>query len=234
MTPTLGSPLVGFRVWVVDGAGGLRSLTAGAEWPGPHPLEARCLMHAAPARDCRCGLYAVDSVRTAERCVGVRDFTASWGAWLRTACLVVGTVFCAAVAVALAWTIAGALQPAPTLEHILKVLLAIVVTPFGLVLLVVALWWLVQEWRTPPQTGGRVLGAVQLWGERGRPVMVGELMDGRGLQYRAPYGRVVALADGRLARKIAPRLGVPLVAARALELYAREFGDQLHSERGKP
>ena len=71
------------------------------------------------------------------------------------------------------------------------------------------------------------MGAVQLWGERGRPVIVGELRDGRGLQYRAAFGRVVALADSRLARRIAPGLGVPVVPAETLELYAREFGDQL-------
>src|SRR5207249_919039 len=116
MTASLEAPLIGFRVWVVSSDGRVRSLAGGAEWPGPHPLEARCHLHAAPAAGCRCGLYAVDSVRTAERYVGVRDWSASCASWIHTALLVLGTAFALLVASSLGWVVHGALQPAPVVD----------------------------------------------------------------------------------------------------------------------
>lgn len=68
-----------------------------------------------------------------------------------------------------------------------------------------------------------VIGAVQLWGAPGRPVVVGELRGRPGLQFRAPHARVLALAAH-------PRLGqlgelaVPVVPAEGLEVLAREIG----------
>jgi hypothetical protein len=76
--------------------------------------------------------------------------------------------------------------------------------------------------------GAVVFGAVQLWGGPGRPVVVGELAGRPGLQYRAPYARMVALADSGRAAKVGEQLGIPVVRAEGLELYAREFGEQLH------
>jgi hypothetical protein len=84
------------------------------------------------------------------------------------------------------------------------------------------------RWRPWLRTEEVVVGAVQLWGGPGRPVIVGELKPDRtgrtGLQYRAPYARIVALAKSPHAEQAARTLGVPVVAAEYLEAYAREVG----------
>jgi hypothetical protein len=90
-----------------------------------------------------------------------------------------------------------------------------------------------QRWRPWLWRDELVVGAVQLWGSRGRPVIVGEVRTdwrGRGgLQYRAPYARIIALADGPgRAAEIGRALGVPVVRDDYLESYAREHGVQLH------
>jgi len=73
-----------------------------------------------------------------------------------------------------------------------------------------------------------VVGAVQLWGAPGRPVIVGELRRDRrgrsGLQYRAPYARIVALARSPHAERAGRALGVPVVDPAYLEAFAREVG----------
>jgi hypothetical protein len=89
-----------------------------------------------------------------------------------------------------------------------------------------------QRWRPWLWRDELVVGAVQLWGSRERPVIVGELRPdwrGRaGLQYRAPYARIIALADGAgRAAEIGRALGVPVVRDDYLESYAREHGVQL-------
>jgi hypothetical protein len=79
------------------------------------------------------------------------------------------------------------------------------------------------RWR-PRLLDDVVIGAVQLWGGRGRPVIVGELRGRPGLQFRAPFGRVLALAEGPRARRAGELLGVPVVAADLLEAVGREYG----------
>jgi hypothetical protein len=138
--------------------------------------------------------------------------------------LVVHGVFCVVVAAGLVCVIVPAFQLAPPLMHAFHVALAVLVAPFGLLLLVCGLGALLEDWRAPAQERHRVWGAVQLWGSPDCPVIVGELADGAGFQYRARYGRVIALASSPPARKAAPRLGVPVVPAEWLELYACEFG----------
>ena len=85
-----------------------------------------------------------------------------------------------------------------------------------------------RRWRPWLRSQEVVVGAVQLWGGPGRPVIVGELEPDRqgrtGLQYRAPYARIVALARSPQAEVAARRLGVPVVSAEYLEAYAREVG----------
>src|SRR5438105_11663119 len=127
------NPLVGFRVWRVSG-GRLRSLAQADEWPGPHPLEARCRRgHVdVPALDCRCGVYAVDSVRTLRPYVGVHDGGLR-GERLRWASLTSLAAFCAVTAAGLVWVIVQAAQSAPLLVHLFYVALAVLAAPLGLV-----------------------------------------------------------------------------------------------------
>jgi hypothetical protein len=81
-----------------------------------------------------------------------------------------------------------------------------------------------------------VLGAVLLWGEAGRRVQVGDVADGAGpgLRFRAPFARVLALLDpGRpddSAHEVGAALGLPVLPALGLELYAREHGVRLRAE----
>lgn len=86
-----------------------------------------------------------------------------------------------------------------------------------------------------------VLGAVLVWGDTGRPVIVGEVrpdLYGRaGLQFRAPFARIVALSGGRRVARLARKLGVPIVRrADYLEAVAREIsgGVQLKAAHGSP
>ncbi len=82
-------------------------------------------------------------------------------------------------------------------------------------------------WLWRPGVGDLVVGAVALWGAPGVPVQVGELAGRPGFQYRAPHGAVLALVDSPAARRVGARFGVPVVASEAIEMYAREFGEQL-------
>lgn len=86
------------------------------------------------------------------------------------------------------------------------------------------------RWRPWLRGEKLVFGAVQLWGGPGRPVIVGELYRDRrgrsGLQYRAPYARIIALADGPHARRAGKALGVPVVHPDYLEAFAREVGGE--------
>lgn len=79
-----------------------------------------------------------------------------------------------------------------------------------------------------------VLGAVLLWGAPGRPVRMGELVDGGGLRYRAPFARVLALLDAgpptAAVRAVAEAHAIPLLPATGLELYAREHGVRRRAE----
>lgn len=86
-----------------------------------------------------------------------------------------------------------------------------------------------RRWR-PSLLGRPVLAAVLLWSAPGRPMIVGELADRPGLQYRAPYGRVLALADdGRHARRAAARLGLPVVRPDYLSALSAEIaGNAVH------
>jgi len=161
--PTLERPLTGYRWWVVKRrvlpwGWSIRASGSDTVWPSAQ-LEARCLdpttRHAAPSRSCRCGLYAVDSVATAER---YRRSHHGWRARL-----------------------AG--------EEV-------------------------------------VLGAVHLWSAPGRPVIVGELRGRPGFQFRAPFARIVALADSPAARRVGPELQVPVVRPDYLEAFAREMGGE--------
>src|SRR6266536_1823295 len=68
----------------------------------------------------------------------------------------------------------------------------------------------------------RVIRRLWLW----RPG-VGDLVVRPGFQYRAPHGAVLALVDSPAARRVGARFGVPVVASEAIEMYAREFGEQL-------
>jgi hypothetical protein len=85
-----------------------------------------------------------------------------------------------------------------------------------------------QRWRPWLWGDELVVGAVLLWGAPGRPVIVGELRPDRrgrtGLQYRAPYARILALADGPCAASAGHSLGVPVVRPDYLEAFAREVG----------
>ncbi len=84
------------------------------------------------------------------------------------------------------------------------------------------------RWRPWLRAENVVVGAVQMWGGPGRPVIVGELYRDRrgrsGLQYRAPYARIVALAKSPQAERAARTLGVPVVEPQYLEAFAREVG----------
>jgi len=85
-----------------------------------------------------------------------------------------------------------------------------------------------RRWRPWLRAETVVVGAVQVWGGPGRPVIVGELQPDRrgrtGLQYRAPYARIVALAKSPQAEQAGRTLGVPVVEEQYLEAYAREVG----------
>jgi hypothetical protein len=85
-----------------------------------------------------------------------------------------------------------------------------------------------RRWRPWLWTEEVVIGAVQMWGAPGRPVIVGELYPDRhgrtGLQYRAPYARIVALAKTPRAERIGQALAVPVVEKEYLEAFAREVG----------
>jgi hypothetical protein len=85
-----------------------------------------------------------------------------------------------------------------------------------------------RRWRPWLRAQPVVVGAVQLWGGPGRPVIVGELRPDRrgrtGLQYRAPYARIVALARSPHAERAGRALGVPVVESQYLEAFAREMG----------
>jgi hypothetical protein len=72
-----------------------------------------------------------------------------------------------------------------------------------------------------------VVGAVQMWGAPGRPVIVGELRGQPGLQMRAPHMRVVALVESRRALRLGRELGVAVIAPEHLERHATEHGVQL-------
>ena len=165
-SPRVTAPLVAYRVWNVQG-GRLESVT-NVGWYGVwngSVAEAYCFSsslgppHEAPAKRCRCGIYAVDSLRTA---LSLFPNTLRSG---------VG-----------------------------------------------------------PRDSGSVVGAVQLWGAPARPVVVGEVSDRWGLQYRAPFARVIALAadEQGLSARVGETLGVPVVPPQTLEWYAREYGEQLH------
>ncbi len=82
-------------------------------------------------------------------------------------------------------------------------------------------------WLWRPGVGDLVVGAVALWSAPGVPVQVGELAGRAGLQYRAAHATVLALVDSPAARRVGERLGVPVVAPDAIEMYAREYGEQL-------
>jgi hypothetical protein len=96
-----------------------------------------------------------------------------------------------------------------------------------------------RRWSRPSPRDNIVLGAVQLWGGGpGLPVIAGRLRPdwrGRsGLQYRAPYARIVALAESGRADRVGRELGTPVVRADYLEHYVREwFGVQLHLPAGQ-
>lgn len=62
----IAEPLVGWRLWHVDGAR-LRSWTRGTEWPARTRLDARCRRHAAPHLGHRCGVYALRRRELADR-----------------------------------------------------------------------------------------------------------------------------------------------------------------------
>jgi hypothetical protein len=104
-----------------------------------------------------------------------------------------------------------------------------------------------RRWRLWPGLFTRtVIGAVLLYSGHGRPLIAGELtrssgvlgFDGRrALQYRAPYGQLVALlADGAAAQQAAAAVGVPVLPKRdaagrpAFERFAREHGTELEAE----
>jgi hypothetical protein len=76
----------------------------------------------------------------------------------------------------------------------------------------------------------QVLGAIRIWGK----TLIARVRDGAGLRYRSQYAEVLALLreDGgaRGAQELAQAMGVPAVAARYLEPYARELGRQLRPE----
>jgi len=85
-----------------------------------------------------------------------------------------------------------------------------------------------------------VPGAVLLYSAGGRSIVAGELATSSGvrtsrraLQYRAPYGRLIALLDSPAARPAGERLGVPVLPKRddagrpAFERFAREHGEEL-------
>jgi hypothetical protein len=80
-----------------------------------------------------------------------------------------------------------------------------------------------------------VLGAVLLWGDGARSLLIGDTADGAGpgLRYRAPFARVLALlGPGReddTAHEVGAALGLPVLPARGLEPYAREHGVQLRA-----
>jgi hypothetical protein len=92
------------------------------------------------------------------------------------------------------------------------------------------------RWTAPWRPGPHnlfVLGAVLLWGEGGRRLQAGDLVDGAGpgLRLRAPFARLLALLDpGRLddtAHEMGAALALPVLPALGLELYAREHGARL-------
>lgn len=101
-----------------------------------------------------------------------------------------------------------------------------------------------RRWRMwPGLTTSTVIGAVLLWSGPGRPIVGGELARSSGvrtsrraLQYRAPYGQLVALLDSPAARRAGARLGVPVLPARdaagrpAFEHRAREHGTELEAQ----
>lgn len=82
-----------------------------------------------------------------------------------------------------------------------------------------------------------VLGAVQIWGT----VIVGKVRQTYrrqgmpaqtppGLRYRSEFARVIALCDWpspKLAIAASEKARIPLIAARHLEVYAREMGHQM-------
>jgi hypothetical protein len=160
------APLVGYRVWNVRNRRleSVSSVGWYGVWNGA-VAEAYCFNtagmappHDAPVKRCRCGIYAVDSMRTA---LGMYPNTLRSG--------VLG------------------------------------------------------------QRDGCVVGAVQLWGSGDRAVVVGEISDRWGLQYRAPFARVIALAADEygLAASVGESLGIPVVPPQTIEWYAREHGEQL-------
>ncbi len=58
---------IGYRAWLVDRSGELRSINGHVWWPRGLALDARCdrqQAHLAPAFGCTCGTYAFDSVRS--------------------------------------------------------------------------------------------------------------------------------------------------------------------------
>lgn len=81
-----------------------------------------------------------------------------------------------------------------------------------------------------------VIGVVQMWSEPLRPVQVG-LTEGGGAVIRAPFARLVALAEGRNGRlgALSERYRVPVVPERHLEVHARNFyGEQLRVDQDAP
>lgn len=59
------TPLVGWRYWQISGSGRLRSVTKKwIEWAPGEVMRSVCLEvgHAAPDRDCNCGLYGIDGI----------------------------------------------------------------------------------------------------------------------------------------------------------------------------
>jgi hypothetical protein len=95
------------------------------------------------------------------------------------------------------------------------------------------------QWEYPWRPGPNnvlVLGAVLLWGAGGRRVQAGDLADGAGpgLRFRAPFARVLALLGPKSADdpayEVGAALGLPVLPALGLELYAREHGVLLRAE----
>jgi hypothetical protein len=80
-------------------------------------------------------------------------------------------------------------------------------------------WDLVRAGRLDPYAPV-LFGVVLLWGRPRRPVLATEVAGG--WQYRAPFGRLVALAPGAHAEWCAWVCGVPVLEPAALEAYARQ------------
>jgi hypothetical protein len=235
MTGQLHAPLIGFRVWRVS-VGRLVSLNGAMDWAA-RPVEARCPDHEAPAPCCGCGIYAVDSLAAARDLARFHGLTRGWRSdlWSRLATLsLCGILIALGVA---GWRINDGLGRAAHYFHAYAAVVGVIqAARIGAeVLILLAAAGLLAAlhdaglpepiWRS--SSGRYVVGAVQLWGASGRPVIVSERADGRGLQFRAPYARVVALAASRQAWEVGARLGLPVVRPQGLEVYAREFGEQL-------